>query len=126
MDIDPERRKKPQLAATETETSQLRAVNGAAQRRSTQTGPQFASAVSLSQSRVNAATVQDLLTANKIIKDMKGARDQEIRIHAFPPGTELVSIFWHDAALANRPDYTSTGGYIGGLAPKSILEGKKA
>ena len=32
---------------------------------------------------------------------------------------------WSDAAWANRPDGLSTGGYVIGIAPEEILEGKR-
>ena len=32
---------------------------------------------------------------------------------------------WSDAAWANRPDGLSTGGYVIGIAPEEILDGKR-
>ena len=47
-------------------------------------------------------------------------------MHAFDSFEELVAVCWTDAALANRPDLSSTGGRVMGLALAAIAEGHEA
>ena len=39
---------------------------------------------------------------------------------------DLVVVGWTDAAVANRPDMSSTGAYVIGLCHRSILDGVRS
>ena len=72
------RKKQKSEPVTETERSQLRGVNGALQWLATQSNPKVSAELSLSQSRVNTATVQDLIDANKLLQRTKADNNVDI------------------------------------------------
>ena len=124
IDVSPARRAQTGERLTPAEESQLRAVVGAVQWRAVRTGPQFCAATSLLQSSISTGTMQDLITANKLVKH-KAARQQTLRIHAFSPESQLEFFSFTDAALANRPDKRSTLGRALGIAPASMGQGRE-
>ena len=92
--------------ATESEKSQLRALLGAAQRRSYNSGPQHAAKVGLLLSQVSTATVRVLREANKLAREMHGLRNLSVRVNWLPgvQVEDVTFICWTDAAVANRAD----------------------
>ena len=109
--------------ATAQEISELRALLGGLQWLTTQSRPDVNIDVNLIQSRITTATVDTLLTANKILRKLRTNGTPKMytrKIHG-----EVHVVCWSDASWANRPDGTSTGGYLIGLCDKKILDGDK-
>ena len=117
--------KGPERKATEKEISQLRGAHGGLQWKVTQTGPQFAASLSLLQGQITTATTKTIKETNDLIKAAK-ANDYPITLHAHDrcKWTELALVTWTDAAQGDRPDGSSTGGYISGFgSQEDILSG---
>ena len=101
---------------TESESRQLRTVNGAPGWVARQIRPDECSTVSLLQSAWSRATVQDVLDANASIRRLKGSADVGIRV-VLMPITEIRTMSFSDAGNggADSPDHHSHGGFIVGL-----------
>ena len=102
------------LPASEREKSQLREVLGALQWRAYSTAPQHLVQLSMLQSQVNAATVKVLKMANKLVREVYHSRHLGLRVTdlgGIDP-RDVVFVAFSDAAVGNRPDLSSTGGYI--------------
>ena len=110
------------------ELTQLRGVLGALQWRSHQTGPHLSSKLGQLQSEITRATVATLKAANKLVRECFQTRHLSTRINQLGVNDprDIVFIGWSDAALANRIDLSSTGGYAIAAANPMILEGKHA
>ena len=109
---------------TSNEQHQCRAVLGAAQWRCYQTAPQHCSKLSHLQSMVARGDRSTLKDINKFVREIYNQADTKVTVfnlHA-NDDDEIVLIGWSDAALANRVDLSSTGGYIIGFANKKMLE----
>ncbi|CAK9003098.1 Gag-Pol polyprotein, partial [Durusdinium trenchii] len=103
------------------------AVLGAAQWRVVQSGPQHGAKLSQLQSRITKADGQTLAEANKLVREIYNDRMLSPKtqvLECSPDEVEFVA--WSDAALANRVDMGSTGGYVVGATTKDLREGKKA
>ena len=119
--------KDPKAPATPQEVEQLRAVLGAAQWRVVQSGPQHGAKLSQLQSRITKADGQTLAEASKLVREIYNDRMLSPKtqvLECSPDEVEFVA--WSDAALANRVDMGSTGGYVVGATTKDLREGKKA
>ena len=82
--------------------------------------------MSLLLSEVPYADVNTLLKANKLAREMKRDAAQAIRFPAWGLSwDQLCVVTWADASQHNRPDKSSTLGYVSALAPRSILEGEE-
>ena len=123
IDVRPDRRKDRTAPVTEHERSQMRAVLGAAGWRAEQTGIAHAAEVSILRSKVKSATVEDLLTVNKMVQKMRQQAAQKLIIHPHHHAKKMVISAWSDAAESNRPDGSSTKGVVLGMAPECLLEG---
>eukprot|EP00439_Symbiodinium_sp_Y106_P084240 s635_g25.t1 len=78
----------------EEELSQLRAIHGAIQWRDCK-------AIDLT---------------NKLVREVHASRHLSVNVHQLDcPPEKMVVVGWSDAAVANRPDGSSTGGHIYGL-----------
>ncbi|CAJ1424602.1 unnamed protein product, partial [Effrenium voratum] len=110
---------------TENERSQARAVLGAVQRRVYQSGPQHAAKLSHLQSVLPRGDSTVLGEINKLVREVYGQKDTALRIFNLNAKKEddLVVVGWSDAALANRVDLGSTGGYMIGMCHASMLDG---
>lgn len=113
---------------TAEEMTQLRGVLGALQWRSHQTGPHIAARLGQLQSQVSHANVATLKAANRLVRDNFQNRHLTTRINQLNVNDpkDVVFIGWSDAALANRIDLSSTGGYVVAACHPSILDGKRA
>ncbi|CAK9012642.1 Retrovirus-related Pol polyprotein from transposon RE1 (Retro element 1) (AtRE1) [Includes: Protease RE1 [Durusdinium trenchii] len=119
--------KDPKAPATPQEVEQLRAVLVAAQWRVVQSGPQHGAKLSQLQSRVTKADGQTLAEANKLVREIYNDRTLSPKTQVLECSPEEVEfVAWSDAALANRVDMGSTGGYVVGATTKDLREGKKA
>ena len=110
---------------TAAEISSLRGL-GTLEWRANQTSPQLSAGIGLLLSEVPSATVDTLLRANKLIREAKRTSEQVLIFHAFGMDwRDLIAVVWADAAQNNRPKKGSTGGIVGAMAPKSILQGER-
>ena len=107
------------------ELHQARAVLGAVQWRVYQTGPQHAAKLGYFQSLLTKGDKSMLEGINKMVREVHAQK--ELGLHVYQLNAEkdsdLVLVAWSDAALANRPDLGSTGGYIIGFVHRSMVEG---
>ena len=110
------------------ELTQLRGVLGALQWRSHQTGPHLSSRLGQLQSEISKATVGTLKAANKLVRECFQTRHLSTRINQIDVSDPLDVCFvaWSDAALANRIDLGSTGGYVIAAANPCLLQGESA
>ena len=113
----------PKLKATPEEISQLRGAIGSIAWRSSQTSPQFQADANLLLSEVPFATVETLLKANKLVREVKRTSEQCLLFPCWKvPWDQLVISVWADASNGNRPDRSSTMGVIAGMCTKKLLE----
>ena len=120
--IDTERSKMLSANVTESERTQLRALLGGLQWLVTQTRVDATIDVNLLQSCVTTATVETILTANKILRKLRAGQSKLFNKKINEP-VHLVA--WSDASWANRRDGKSTGGFIIGICGESVLDGKR-
>ena len=111
---------------SDSEVSQVRAVLGSCQWRVYQTGPQHASKLGYLQSLCAAGDSSVIPAVNKLVREIHANKNISVNIQQLRPcdPAELSLVCWSDAALANRPDLGSTGGYvIGFMTDASIQRG---
>ena len=84
---------------------------------------QLAADVSLLLSATAQPVVQDLLDANKLVRDMRRSFTQSLYVHSFneTPLQQLVFASWADASDCPRPDGSRTGGYVITLATEKLF-----
>ena len=125
IEIDPGRKKQKDLPVTEAERTALRGSLGALQWLCTQTSLNLCAETGLNQSMVTRADIGTLEEVNKIVRKAKKTPHMAVqKIQRLPD--DPVGIGWTDASLQNRPDFTSTGGYVIGLAGPEILKDESA
>ena len=114
---------------TEEELSQCRAVLGAAQWGVLQSAPQHAAKLSWLQSALPASqTNKDILMqVNKLCREIYAQRHISVHIKQLDVKKlrDLAIVTWTDAAVGNRPDLSSTGGYIAGMTTKDLMCGMR-
>ena len=112
---------------TAQEMNQARALLGAMQWRSIQTGPQHSSKVSWLQSSLPKGGKDVLHQINKLSREMHHQRYLSVSTRQL--GAESVDdigfVCYTDAAVANRPNFASTGRHLVGMVHRSYLQGKK-
>ncbi|CAK9026281.1 Retrovirus-related Pol polyprotein from transposon RE2 (Retro element 2) (AtRE2) [Includes: Protease RE2 [Durusdinium trenchii] len=112
---------------TAQEMNQARALLGAMQWRSIQTGPQHSSKVSWLQSSLPKGGKDVLHQINKLSRELHHQRYLSVSTRQL--GAESVDdigfVCYTDAAVANRPNFASTGGHLVGMVHRSYLQGKK-
>ena len=114
--------------ATKDEVAQLRAALGALQWRAYSTAPQLMVQLSMLQSSVNNATVRVLKQANKLVREAYHGRFMHIKVTDLDGITpeQVTFVAWSDAAVGNRPDYGSTGGYLICATTPGMSQGEQA
>ena len=107
--ITRERSRQRQESLTAQELSMLRGVLGTASWRALQMSPQFAADVSLLLSATADPVVQDLLDANKLVRDMSRSSAQSLHFLSFneTPWQQLVFASWADASDRPPPRWIS-------------------
>ena len=110
---------------TDYEMSQARAVLGAIQWRVLQTAPHHASKLSWLQSALPHGSKDILHQVNKLCREVWAHRQLSVCTHRLGPLQELSFICWTDAAVGNRPDMSSTGGYLVGLVHSDMMKGSR-
>jgi hypothetical protein len=113
---------------TEEERTQLRGVLGALQWRSHQSTPMLAAKLGQLQSDITKATVSTLRQANKLAREAFQDRFISARINQLEVNDpkDVTFVMWSDAALANRRDLSSTGGFVLAATNQSMLRGDLA
>ena len=107
------------------EMTQLRGALGALQWRAHQTGPHLSARLGQLQSEISKATVATAKATNKLIRECFNTRHISTKINQLfvDDPEKMVFVAWSDAALANRIDLGSTGGYLIAAANPDILTG---
>jgi hypothetical protein len=123
VDLKPERAKQMNSPVTEQERTELRALLGGMQWLVGQTMVSGNVDVNVLQSDVSTATVETILTANKVLRKLRNSPN---RLYTRKiESSELHMVAWSDASWANRKSGSSTGGFLVGLCGKEVLEGER-
>ena len=109
---------------TPEEVSQVRAILGSIQWRVYQSAPHHAAKLNYLQSLIASQDSSIVEQVNKLVREVFAARSLSVQVQAL--GTDnpedLCMIGWSDASLANRPDLSSTGGYLIALMHKDAIQ----
>ena len=113
---------------TDEEKQQLRGVLGALQWRVYQTAPQHGARLSALQSQLACPTVNTLLEANKLVKEVYAQRHMNLQYRKLNVKSleDITFIAWTDAAVGNRRDLSSSGGYVIGATEPKIADGLRS
>ena len=112
IQIKPERRAQENENITEAEKHLLRGLIGSLQYAAVHTRPDLTSSLSQLQSKINCATVQTLIMANKTLHIAKKHSDVTITIHPIKTD-DLRFIAFLDASFASKSKPESHAGEIG-------------
>ena len=124
--LDHQRAKQLKSKATPKEIGDLRAALGTLSWKASQTGPQFQAEVSLKLSEVPMATVNTLVSVNKLVREVRRTASQRILFPCWgQPWQSISAMVWADASQANRPNKSSTVAFVGCMGPRAILEGEE-
>ena len=99
--IERQRRKQESLPVTEGERQNLRGLIGSLQYAATNTRPDLSARLSFLQSKINCATIKDLLEANRLLGDAKTHADVSIKIASIPCD-DIRIITYSDASFTTR------------------------
>eukprot|EP00435_Cladocopium_sp_Y103_P064584 s563_g26.t1 len=110
------------------ELTQLRGALGALQWRAHQTAPHLAARLGQLQSELAKPTINTVKATNKLIRECFQTRHLSVRINQLDVSDprEVCFVGWSDAALANRIDMGSTGGYVIAAANPIIMQGQSS
>ena len=99
---------------TDAEVSQVRAILGSAQWRVYQSAPQHAAKLNYLQSLIAGRDSSVVEQINKLIREIYASRNLSVQVQSLGVSDpeDLCLVGWSDASLANRPDLSSTGGYL--------------
>lgn len=122
--ITKERRKNRQEAVTEKERRQLRGVIGAANWLMGSTRPDIAAMTGWLQQRIQCATVQELIEANKLVSRIRDFAHVTLTIQRIPLSQACILVAT-DASWANADDLKSQAGFVIGFTEQQTLEGKQ-
>eukprot|EP00435_Cladocopium_sp_Y103_P036725 s1261_g9.t1 len=108
---------------TPNEMHQCRAILGAAQWRCYQTAPQHAAKLSHLQSLLPRGDRTTLKDVNKFVREIYHLKDEKVSVYDLKAenDSDIIAVGWSDAALANRVDLSSTGGYVIGFTHRKML-----
>ena len=109
---------------TAEEVSQVKAILGSVQWRVYQTAPQHAAKLSYLQSLIASQDPSIVEQVNKLVREVYASRSLGVQVQALGAGDpeDLCMVGWSDASLANRPDLSSTGGFMIGMMNRRALE----
>ena len=112
---------------TKEEMSQARAVLGAIQWRAIQSGPQHSAKLSWLQSALPHGNKDTLHQINKLCRECHSQRFQSIAVKnlGIQRDEDVAFVCFTDAAVGNRPDLSSTGGYLVGMCDAAFLRGQR-
>ena len=109
--IDVKKKTQTSLAVTEDERQALRGLIGSLQYASVHTRPDLASRLSSLQSQINSATIDTLMTANKVLHEAKRHHDVRLKIQPIAPG-DIRFLAFTDASFASKKCPDSQAGSI--------------
>ena len=109
IQIDRHRRKDENQVVLENERQQLRAVIGSLQYAATNTRPDVAARLSFLQSKINCATISDLLEANRLLGDTKRHAEVGVTISCIDEDAIRI-VSYSDASFASRAKQQSQKG----------------
>ena len=113
---------------TSSEMTQLRGALGALQWRAQQTAPYLMAKLGQLQSDIAVANVSTIKAVNKLIRECFQSRFLSVKKNQLDIDDPKKVVFaaWSDAALANRRDLSSTGGYVICASTPQILQGSSS
>ena len=111
IQIDRDRRKQCKEKVTESERQALRGLVGSLQYAATNSRPDVSARLSFLQAKLNAATIQELLDANKLLQDAKMFKNTRIKIKPIPLSAVRFLSF-SDASFATRSNAQSQKGCL--------------
>ena len=117
--ISKERRKYKDDKLTNAELKDYRAILGAANWLVGSSRPDIAAHTALLQQRVNCATVDDLINANKLISRIKDFSHTQIHIQSIPL-SEAILVVASDSSWGNTDDLGNQAGYFTLLAHRDL------
>ena len=123
--VDRHRRKNETETVTETERQSLRGVIGSLQYAATNSRPDLSAKLSLLQSRINCATIADLLDANRLLGEAKKYSDTTITISSIPEEKVRI-VAYSDASFASRAKQQSQKGGLFLAVHEDIFHQKSA
>jgi len=109
--IQPTRKANVDLAVTERERQDLRALIGSLQYASVNTRPDLASRLSFLQSAINSATIDTLVHGNKVLHEAKRHKTTCVRIQPIPMD-KIRFLAFSDASFASKKQPESHTGTI--------------
>ena len=109
--IQPTRKANVDLAVTERERQDLRALIGSLQYASVNTRPDLASRLSFLQSAINNATIDTLIHGNKVLHEAKRHKTTCVRIQPIPMD-KVRFLAFSDASFASKKQPESHTGTI--------------
>ena len=111
LDIGRTRRQQPESPVTEEERSKLRGLVGSLQYAVTHTRPDMAAKLGEIQSQITTASVQMLLTANRVLREAQ--EFDQVCVHYLPiPVNELTFVSFGDASFASSKNHHSHQGVV--------------
>ena len=124
IEIPKARANAPKAHLTPSEISSVRAALGTLAWKASQSGLHHQAEVSLFLSEIPTATVQTMININKLIREVRKEAKQGLWFPAWGKDwRDIAAVVWADASQSNRPNKSSTVGYVGGFAPRSIMDG---
>ena len=125
IDIGRPRRLNPESPVTESELSKLRGLIGSLQYAVTHTRPDMASKLGDIQVQVSKATVQTLISANKVLREAQ--ENSQVRIcFRHIPVSQLTHVSFGDASFASAKQLSSFQGTIICATNQNLEQNKKA
>ena len=121
INIDRLRRKQCKESVSEDERQALRGLVGSLQYASTNSRPDISARLSFLQAKLNSATIQELLDANKLLHDAKVYKDTRIKIKSIPL-SDVRFLSFSDASFATRSNAQSQKGCLILTASEAIGE----
>eukprot|EP00435_Cladocopium_sp_Y103_P037596 s1533_g10.t1 len=107
--IDRHRRKLEQEPVLESEKQNLRGLIGSLQYAATNTRPDVSARLSMLQSKINCAKIQDLLEANRLLGDAKKNAHVRVTFSSIPE-EKIRIVAYSDASFATREKQQSQKG----------------
>ncbi|CAE6950806.1 RE1 [Symbiodinium sp. CCMP2592] len=115
---------KEQRTLNDGEIAQIRAILGSVQWRVYQSAPHHAAKLNYLQSMIASKDSSIVEQVNKLVREVYASRSVSVQVQSLgaTQPDQLCLVAWSDASLANRPDLSSTGGYLVGLMNQQSLE----
>eukprot|EP00435_Cladocopium_sp_Y103_P052434 s764_g16.t1 len=125
ISIDRSRRRNEQEPVLEKERQGLRGLIGSLQYASINTRPDISAKLSFLQSKINCATIHDLLEANRLLGEAKKHADVTVTISSIPV-SQIRLISYSDASFATREKKQSQKGGLILAVHEDVFEQKSA